>query len=243
MSRAPGASFAQFFPSAPRAAKDKAKEREKSKAQQADPTSTLSAADTHTNAKALADNASITHLSEDTSPLNAEPPPIPTEDNESVQGDILNGVGSASSHSSSGSSLFSTNNQPSNSMHMFGGSRNLNIQTPLTNTDASPNRVASPSNAKADAPVTAATRVALDDTKSEHVVAIHNSAPAEHIPSELRVLARDPTRVVKGKKCTYDPFHDPQLHSTKERLNRRPHYKEFGLVRIQSAAGSVILCV
>ncbi|KAI9648762.1 histone methyltransferase set1 [Ciborinia camelliae] len=229
MSRASGASFAQFFPSAPRAAKDKAKEREKSKAQQADLPSTLSVSDTHINAKALTDNASITRLSEDTSIPIADPPTLPTEDNESVQGDILNGVGSASSHSSSGSSLFSANNQLSSSMHTFGGSRNINDLTPLTNIDSSPNRVTSPSNAKADAPVSATTRVAPDNTKSEHVVAIPNSAPAEHTPPEPRVLARDPTRGVKGKKCTYDPFHDPQIHSTKEKHNRRPHYKEFGL--------------
>lgn len=243
MSRASGASFAQFFPSAPRAAKDKAKEREKSKAQQAESPTTPSVTDTQINAKALTDNASITRLSEDTSIPIADPPISTTEDNESVQGDILNGVGSASSHSSTGSSLFSANNQLSNSMQTFGGSRNVNDLTPLTTIESSPNGVASPGNAKADVPANATTRVALDDTKSEHVVAISNSAPAEHTLSEPRVFARDPARGVKGKKCTYDPFHDPTIHSTKEKHNRRPHYKEFGLVRIQSAAGSVILCV
>ncbi|QSZ29813.1 hypothetical protein DSL72_004331 [Monilinia vaccinii-corymbosi] len=229
MSRASGASFAQFFPSAPRAAKDKAKEREKSKAQQADSPSTLPVADTNIHAKALTDNASITRLSEDTAIPTANPFTLSTEDNESAQGDILNGVGSASSHSSTGSSLFSANNQLSNSMHTCGGPRNINDLTPLTNIDSSPNGVASPCNAKADAPVTAPARPALDVTKPEHVVAISNSATAEHTPTEPRVLARDPTRGVKGKKCTYDPFHDPQVHSTKEKLNRRPHYKEFGL--------------
>ncbi|TGO10410.1 hypothetical protein BTUL_0136g00330 [Botrytis tulipae] len=229
MSRASGASFAQFFPSAPRAAKDKAKEREKSKAQQADSPTTLSVTDTQINAKALTDNASITRLSEDISIPIADPPTLTTEDNESVQGDILNGVGSASSHSSSGSSLFSVNNQLSNSMQASAGSRNINDLTPLTNADSSPNGVASPGNAKADMPVTATTRAALDNTKSRHVVAIPNSAPAEHTSTEPRVLARDPARGVKGKKCTYDPFHDPHIHSTKEKHNRRPHYKEFGL--------------
>ncbi|KAA8575844.1 hypothetical protein EYC84_004933 [Monilinia fructicola] len=229
MSRASGASFAQFFPSAPRAAKDKAKEREKSKAQQADSPSTLSVADTNTNAKALTDNASITRLSEDISIYIADPPTLSTEDNESAQGDILNGVGSASSHSSTGSSLFSANHQLSSSMHACGGSRNINDLTPLTNVNSSPNGVASPGNAKADTPITATSRVALDGTKPEHIVATHNPAPAENTPTEPRVLARDPTRGVKGKKCTYDPFHDPSIHSTKEKLNRRPHYKEFGL--------------
>ncbi|KAF7871751.1 hypothetical protein EAF04_003858 [Stromatinia cepivora] len=229
MSRASGASFAQFFPSAPRAAKDKAKEREKSKAQQADSPAIISVAETHINAKALTDNASITRLSEDTSIPIADPPTLSTEDNESVHGDTLNAVGSASSHSSSGSSLFSTNNQLSNSMHTFGGSRNINDLTPLTNTDSSPNRVASPSNAKADVSVNATNNVVLENTKSEHVVTIPNSAPADHTPSEPRVLARDHARGVKGKKCTYDPFHDPTIHSTKEKHNRRPHYKEFGL--------------
>ncbi|PQE31982.1 hypothetical protein CJF32_00001607 [Rutstroemia sp. NJR-2017a WRK4] len=228
-----GASFAQFFPSAPRAAKDKAKERERFKAQQLDSPSIPSVADSHFNAQALADNAAITRLTGGTNTPSTEPmtepTPLSNEDNDSVQGDILNGVGSASSHSSTGSSLFSAPAQHFQNVYASGSSRNINDSTPLTNIDSSPHPVASPNNTKTDISAAATTSFAGENATSSHDFVQSKAAPAEQVSSEPRVLARDPTRSVQGKKLVYDPLLDITIKSSRERRDRSPLYKEFGL--------------
>jgi histone-lysine N-methyltransferase SETD1 len=233
MSRASGASFAQFFPSAPRAAKDKAKEREKVKFQNLDSPSIQSAADTKgvlsnlTNIRvedAAYRPGGGTHLpAQDTVAAQAE-------DNESIQGDILNGVGSASSHTSTISSGFSAPPQQY-SMTTFGSSQNVSSLTPLTNTDSSPSRNASPNQSKAVAPSTNSTGFSPDKAVAQNDVPQAQPTKADQSTSDPRVYARDPSRAVKGTKCTYDPYLDRRLDSAQKRKTK-PIYKEFGLVRI-----------
>jgi histone-lysine N-methyltransferase SETD1 len=231
MSRASGASFAQFFPSAPRAAKDKAKEREKVKSQISESPSIHSAADAQIAPTAfrVEDVTSHQPSSQSNIPVTYFGQP-PAEDNESIQGDLLNGVGSASSHTSSSvSSVFSAPAQQAN-MSTLGGPRNVSDLTPLTNTDSSPNRITSPNQYKAAAQATVSSGSAIDDVATQNVAAHVHNTMAHQNPPAPRIYARDPNKGVKGEKCTYDPLLDPKL-SDREKKKARTIYKEFGMVR------------
>jgi len=244
MSRAPPAtSFAAFFPSAPRAAKDKAKEREKSKTQNVGSPSVGPVADTPPVNTGLRfeEVGSIRFAVERNNTITESAPPA-AEDNESLPGDTLNGVGSASSHSSTISSVFSALPQQANNS-TFGGARNVSSLTPLTNTDSSPSHVASPGHYKIGAQAANASGFAANNSLLHNDVShVAQSAIADQIPPEPRVFARDPVRGVKGNKCTYDPLLDRKL-SSNDKKKAKPIYKDFGLVRIHNLPGSVILLV
>jgi histone-lysine N-methyltransferase SETD1 len=141
MSRAPAASFAQFFPSAPRAAKDKAKEREKVKPQIPDSTTKPHVADSPLGAsQPPAEDASLFHPAGEGNILVADSAAPSAEDHASPPGDILNGVGSASSYASTISSVFSAP-APSQNMSTSGAAQHVSSLTPLTAIDSSPRRV------------------------------------------------------------------------------------------------------
>jgi [histone H3]-lysine4 N-trimethyltransferase SETD1 len=234
--------FAAFFPSAPRAAKDKAKEREKSKSQSLESPGIRPSADTHvvsTNSRA-GDTGSSRSTKESLVTVTDIAAPQ-AEDNESISGDILNGVGSASSHTSTVSSVFSAPAQQSN-MSTSGGARNVSSLTPLTNTESSPLRIPSPKQSKPGALPT------ISSVSANEKAVLDNDSPpaqpalADQLPSDPRVYARDPNRGIKGIICTYDPLLDRKLGSN-EKKKAKPIYKEFGLVRKIKSAGSVILFV
>lgn len=243
MSRASGASFAQFFPSAPRAAKDKAKEREKVKSLGLDSPSIRPVADTKVSLSfpPRAEDAAAASSSS-RSGGDIKPPPVNgcpplAEDNDSLQGDLLNGVGSASSHSSTVSSGFSAP-APLSNMSTLGGPRNVSSLTPLTNLESSPIPAASPqykSGPHTTHPHELSNAIAVGTNST---LAAQPPVEAPHIPADSRVYARDPNKGVKGIKCTYDPL----LDKTAARKTK-PIYKEFGLVRIIQSVGSVILLV
>ncbi|KAI1004068.1 Histone-lysine N-methyltransferase, H3 lysine-4 specific [Podosphaera aphanis] len=221
MSRASGASFAQFFPSAPRAAKDKAKEREK-KSQALE------------KSKNIADKkvSSIKPRVEQTSPARDGDSTLPvadivvsqTEDHASTQGDILNDFGSASSHASS---VFSGTLQQSR-LSTLGNFRNN--MTPLTNLESSPpSGKASPNNHKlAPALSNGSIESTLNANISKNEVLHSRNPVATQVYEKSRIYARDPARSIKGNICTYDPLLDKKLSSS-ERKKIKPTYKEFGL--------------
>jgi histone-lysine N-methyltransferase SETD1 len=236
------ASFAQFFPTAPRAAKDKAKEREKVKSQNLETLSIPPLADSQVVLPiSRVEDAASHHPSESNIPVIDCAPP-PAEDSESIQGDLLNGVGSASSHTSSSvSSVFSAPTQQPN-MPTFGGAQNVSNLTPLTNTDSSPSRITSPNQYKSGAQVTISSGFSSDKTCPQNDDPQTPPAMAAQKPPDSRVYARDPNRGVKGTKCTYDPLLDRKLGSS-DKKKAKPIYTEFGLVRIHNLLGSVILFV
>jgi histone-lysine N-methyltransferase SETD1 len=242
MSRAPGASFAQFFPSAPRAAKDKAKEREKSKSMSIDSPSIRPVADTRTAApNSRPEDIGTSRGGGDGTSYTQDAAPPQTEDNESLQGDLLNGVGSASSHTSAVSSVFSAPAQQPN-ISTAGASRNVSSLTPLTNADSSPTRMASPNSYKLGSLATDSAWTSTEKAVSQDDVLQAHPVLADQSLSEPRVFARDPNKGVKGMICTYDPLLDRKL-SSNEKKKAKPIYKEFGLVRILQSLGSVILLV
>ncbi|TVY31916.1 Histone-lysine N-methyltransferase,H3 lysine-4 specific [Lachnellula subtilissima] len=220
MSRASGASFAQFFPSAPRAAKDKAKEREKGKSHTLGSPGVKPVADSFAaSLQPRAGNASSIPSAVERNPSTDTTAPQ-AEDNESLQGDLLNGVGSASSHASTTSSVFSAPAAQSN-MTAFSSSRNISSLTPLTNTDSSPNRMSSPHQPKTSDPSSVLTteKVQNDAPRAQPALADHNPPPA-------RIFARDPNRSIKGNICTYDP----DKHTTSDKKKKgKVNYKDFGL--------------
>ncbi|KAI9046494.1 hypothetical protein LZ554_009241 [Drepanopeziza brunnea f. sp. 'monogermtubi'] len=225
MSRAPSASFAQFFPSAPRAAKNKALEREKGKSSLAQELpNTRPAADT----KLVLPNFSMS----DAPPSrpgdeNIRPTTTDTAHTSAEEGDILNGVGSASSHSSTVSSVFSSAAQH----NTVSNATNHNFSTtPLTNIDSSPNRVASPYKYKSAAAGSSSTGAPSENhTGQDGVLHQHIAAKAEEqTPADPRTFARNPGKAVKGNVCTYDPNLDRKT-SSKERKHAKPIYKDIGL--------------
>jgi len=239
MSRPQGAaSFSAFFPAAPRAAREKAKEREKIKSR------TLDAP--HIRAANAQSTSSHTHTSTDNAasvlPIGENQPPTIShgdshatlaDDNESMQGDLLNGVGSASSHTSTVSSVFSAPALHANKTATE-GPKNVSSLTPATNIDSSPNRITSPQQQKIDGP---SRGVTTDSSNVPHIVPQAHITLAEQKLPTSRILARDPNTTVKGYKRTYDEY----IYATKG-VKKYGKEQEFGLVCIQSA-GSIILFV
>ncbi|KAH8650898.1 hypothetical protein BGZ60DRAFT_388579 [Tricladium varicosporioides] len=225
MSRASGASFSEFFPAATRAAKEKAKEREKVKLQSLESPIIKAVAD---NQSALQHNRAADVVSNIPSerdvPMTDAPPQA--DDNESLQGDLLNGVGSASSHASTVSSVFSANAQQSSGISTSGGARNMSSLTPLTNIDSSPNRTSSPFH-KSGVPTSG---IAVEAVSAPHDTPQAQPSMADIKPSTPRIFARDPNRGIKGAICTYDPLLDYNKHAKHDSKNKaKPIYKEFGL--------------
>ncbi|RDW74123.1 histone-lysine N-methyltransferase-2 [Coleophoma crateriformis] len=224
MSRASGASFAQFFPSAPRAAKDKAKEREKVKSQTLQSPSINPLADnlSKTLADSRAESGDSTARAGEPNTGAIESVPSIAEDNESMQGDLLNGVGSASSHESAVSSVFSA---PGHQNAAAVGSGILSSMTPLTNIDSSPTRLASPSQQKLDGLATVCSESAFESTSS---TLPSQATPVQEKPIDPRVFIREPGKNVKGTICTYDPLLDKKL-SSNDKKRAKAIYTEFGL--------------
>lgn len=236
--------FSAYFPNAPapRSAKDKAKERDKSKTQSAESPGIRPISDSHVLFTTRVGDISATQLTKENSAPGAESIRPSAEDNESVPGDMLNGVGSASSHTSTVSSVFSAPTQYYN-ISTAGGTLNMSSLTPLTNTESSPLRLSSPKRTVAEASVTtpaisAQERSLLEDRSFPAA----QPALADQIPPPARIHARDPNRGIKGDKCTYDPLLDSKIGSEGKR-KAKPIYKHIGLVRIKQSAGSVIFFV
>ncbi len=149
------------------------------------------------------------------------------DDNESLAGDILNAVGSASSHTSTASSVFSsTALQSGTTVPKASG----NSFTPLSTADSPSYAVGStPHKPKTSTPQYP--ERADEVTPKPRVLPNGTSGPSASSAVVRRVPARDPNRLVMGIICTYDPMLDKTLSSTDKR-KAKPIYKEFGPVRI-----------
>jgi histone-lysine N-methyltransferase SETD1 len=224
MSRPAGASFAQFFPAAPRAARDRAMERERAKIRAQESPSSQSV---DVNGRRTPLNPSASSRNDDGPvagftaksyvnggrPVAARPP---TDDNESLAGDTLNSGGSASSHTSASSSVFSGLTRPSAS----GAMRHSNTQLTPPTTIASPSSHLSTLKRQSTTPRRADNRDGLMPMPNGSV---------QDTPAVERVPARDPARSIKCIKRVYEPLLDASLSSSEKRKGK-PIYKEFGLV-------------
>lgn len=152
--------------------------------------------------------------------------PAAQDESECAQGDLLNGVGSASS-TSTVSSIFSMRHPTINIAHANNSRKSTSV-TPLTNLDSSP-----PSNA----PDLHQTRASRDDIEPGRKL---NRSPLQlhakerlSLISPLHIQLAHPTQArpgrgeAKGLKLTYDPYLDKKLSSEK-RHNSQVQYEAFG---------------
>lgn len=237
MSRA-AAGFADFFPTAPSVLQQKQKKRAALEQQQA---RSKGGGATGAPCPSRTDTALTPPATSEPSP--ERPPPanavvnggggdrgythVPTqEDNDLIQGDLLNGVGSASSHTSTVSSVFSGSNhfQTSSTLGLSAAAHAL---TPLTNTDSSPReRNSSPPLSKS-APASRALPDDHDDCRTLAKPRAETDASLVVENHETRLGARAWGGRVKGEICTYDPELDKKLTS-KEKKKLKPIYRKFG---------------
>lgn len=228
MTRPSSASFAQFFPAAPRAARDRAIEREKEKARKealespssalADKT-TLSRQHPPSAADRPADPALATSRRE---PSVSDPSHTPADDIDSFRVDIPNTVGSESSHTSIASSV--ANSSVRTNGVAVTKNASLSHLTPLTSID-SPSPTVAPPSTKPDT----STDSYLNNSNAPSLKPDASSDSATAVdPSNIsyRPPARDPSLRVQVIKATFDAVVDRS-----SRDKKKPRYKEFGLVR------------
>ncbi|KAL8418908.1 hypothetical protein RB594_002207 [Gaeumannomyces avenae] len=234
----PGASFTACFPAAPKAVRDRALERERARKRPADPpsTSAISRPSPLGGDCQPAEDTAPALCSSSAPPLRGSEPASDTprpyvDDSESIPGDILNAVGSASSHASTTSSVFSSSAphhsamapSKSSSSHVTPltnlGSPSYSVASgpsrPLASTPLGPDKVDGP---PSSTPTALAPNGALPDADSLSL----DAAAVERIP------ARDATRPVMGSRCIYDPLLDKSVPSDKKRSSK-PIYEDFGI--------------
>ncbi|KFY73413.1 hypothetical protein V499_06469 [Pseudogymnoascus sp. VKM F-103] len=203
MSRASTAGFSDFFPSAPRAAKNRAKERERAKSKpldspllepvNADRDAHIPSRSRDESGRGSISGAAGEEGARDTNIL------APTDEGELQQGDLLNCVRSTSSHTSTASSVFSTTAQNTGAA----AASNLISLTPLTNDDSSPiGQVASPRGHKAGLK-TPSSLEHVESSSSKHVLQ-DTPPPTQDMAEPQRAQVRDRDKP-KGQKCVFDP--------------------------------------
>ncbi|KAH7033319.1 uncharacterized protein B0I36DRAFT_321197 [Microdochium trichocladiopsis] len=194
---APSAGFNEYFPNAPRSSRDRAHERDRDR---------LSTEGSRTATPSRDTNP---HKPESfvTNPDASQPP---LDDAEIVPGDILNALGSTSSHESTTSSIFSTHNNNNTSLAAATGVPAPNSAlTPLTNI-GSPISSSRPTHHRRDAEASTSVGAMLSP-----------------LTGTERPPARDPARHVLGQRLIHDHPSDKSMSST-DRKNVKPRYKEFG---------------
>ncbi|KAK4164927.1 histone-lysine N-methyltransferase, H3 lysine-4 specific [Cladorrhinum sp. PSN259] len=212
MTRPTGASFAEFFPAAPRAARDRATERERARVK--DSNGHLTQLDSLTSSGP--DDGPASDLTTSKSHINdtsAHTGHSSADDTESLPEESLNtgASGDSSSHPSSVSSVFSASTRANAMAAMKNSSSQL---TPPT-TNGSPSSYLS--TGVLSKPLSTTPRYgSLNDTSSAL------SSVAERIP------ARDPSRSTLCMRSIYDP-HLEISDKDKALAKKKGKYKEYGL--------------
>lgn len=222
--------FADFFPTAPSVLQQKRSKAAQNRRRPKSPSfgqshisnvpkSTPASADGETEGDIVSNGARNVEA-------RIDPICIVQEENESVQGDLLNGVGSASSTSTS-SSIFSTSHRALGMAHPNEPHTSTSL-TPLTNVDSSPpsNPLNSPRRKRIHemaASVGSTTRSPMQEqTRSASEVQTPNLRP-----HQSRAQARPGRGEIKGLKIVYDPDLDKSLNP-KEKKSRKVQYQHFG---------------
>lgn len=226
MTRPSSGSFAQYFPAATRAARDRATEREKEKAKKDALESPSSAPTDKTppsrpSAPAAAsrpdDPALATSRREPSS--TSDPSRTPADDIDSFRADIPNTVGSESSHTSIASSIANSSVR-TNGVAVSKNSSHSHL-TPLTTID-SPSPAVAPPSTKPDP-----SRHAHSNNPNGHSLSLDAASDGANTSNiSHRPPARDPSLRVQVIRATFDAVID---RSSRDR--KKPKYKEFGLVR------------
>ena len=229
MSRASASSFAEFFPQAPDSLNKKRKNP--SEDEDLNGASRIDTAALHSVKRSRTES---THGEKVNGIASASRDPTkklaPRDDDDSYKGengDLLTGVGSASSLASTASSVFSHGGQP-NMATYTGVSGQQHALTPLTNTDSSPpGKNLSPRSAKAPSdhmPARSVDLYASADATSNNV---SETITPIHTPPEAKLQARPGPGEEKGSKLVWDPELDEKL-PPKDKKRFKAKYKQFG---------------
>ena len=221
--------FADFFPTAPsvlqqkksRTAQERKRQDSSGSSHLAGPSHTRDRADqTHIDARKVdrGHGALVNGTIRDQSAPQAAP--LTQDESESVAGDLLNGVGSASS-TSTASSVFDASGRQQEAVQQ---KRILQTElTPLTSIDSSsPGRTHSPAYVKQETSSIAHNPHSQNTTSTA-------AQPPTSMPAKPDFTGMGGVRpgksISKGSKITYDPELDKTI-SSKERRSRQPVYKE-----------------
>lgn len=222
--------FADFFPTAPSVIQQKKSKIAQEKNRQDSSSSRPPPSTAHT--RVSSDNVLLNARKNDgahrssTNGVNHdrslhEATTLTQDESESVQGDLLNGVGSASSTSTASSVFDAHNRQHDLSQQNRSDKTEL---TPLTTIDSSsPGQNKSPAYRKQDS------SAALHPGTSSRAAPSTMSRPPSSIPKQPDFSGMCGVRPGKGKskgaKIIYDPELDKTI-SSKERRSRPPQYKD-----------------
>ncbi len=232
MSRAPAGSFADFFPNAPSVLQQKRKRHAQDNQNRGHDASGRSAQQTPPSSNGVHVQSSCDPVHEDGNGHERERASKHSSpgDGEILKvdaGDLLNGVGSASSLASTASSVFSSNNTSAMAAYP-GASSESHALTPITNTESSP-----PGKAPSPRPAKMYPGAMRPDHSHRH----DSREPQRHTVSEAMTPVQTPPRArknprpgpgeVKGFKAIYDPELDPKL-SGKEKKKHKTRYRIFG---------------
>ncbi|KAG5978137.1 histone methyltransferase set1 [Claviceps digitariae] len=233
----PGVSFAQFFPNAPRVRAEAAQgrtDRERSRR------NSLAAGDSEREPSSGALDASTTSFARPSqSNVSSDGPHPQADDHDTPLGDIPSTVGSATSHTSSASSIFSSSRRQNTTSSLSHISTSTTPLAPRDSSSYSP----VPPYSKTDMPPLITADHAPGRPHHVAVTQSNNGTSSSNQPID-RPPARDPFPSVKGKICTYDPVLDRVRHKGVSK-SAKPIYKEFGLdddappmdPRLQKAGG------
>ncbi|KAL8849275.1 MAG: hypothetical protein Q9221_005745 [Calogaya cf. arnoldii] len=161
------------------------------------------------------------------SDLGSAPSHAVQEENDCTQGDLLNGVGSASS-TSTASSVFSASNPTLNHSNQQGSHQSA-TWTPLTHVDASPSGDTMESPHR-NHPPTEKT-YATDTNRSQPPQRSNRGPLLDSVSQQLgrNFEARPGKGEVKGEKITYDPCLDSKIKNDRnQKRDRKPKYAKFG---------------
>jgi histone-lysine N-methyltransferase SETD1 len=149
---------------------------------------------------------------------------VKTEDAESILGDPIHTVGSASSHTSTGSSVFSST---AHAKHTLPESRVSQSHTPLTTTSSSPasltpNPYSFRSLDRKESKSDNTTQLTVTHQDTSRATDGRDATPKPDTNAGVRPAG------AKGKILTYDPETDNNLSSS-DKKRRKPIYEDFGL--------------
>lgn len=221
MSRPSGNKFADFFPTAPSVLQQRKASKSVLQKTRAEVREELSE-DAPTEKFSARSNASGEESHQLRQPAQTEstkPECVPMNQDESdhFPGDLLNGVGSASS-TSTASSVFSSANL--NSAMTLSNGIHLNAMTPLTNADSSPPP-------KMISPVHEMDVRDGDGATSVESLSAGAAMTPQRTPPAVRKTARERGYVVKGSKVVYDPDLDKKVNA-KDKKKMKAQFADFG---------------
>lgn len=235
--------YADFFPAAP-----KVLQRKRSRAAESrhglDPTTTGSASPLRHSTASISSAKGEAERERHRKPgLTGDSHSAPSltfqEEGDCTQGDLLNGVGSASS-TSTASSIFSTGHRLQSLTNQHGSHRSSSV-TPLTHVDASPSRDVMNSPQRKHLPSEKGSAAHMNGASTlEKRGKSDESSYSDRGQLPRPPQARPSKGEIKGEKIRYDPDLDKRI-SSKEKRSRKPEYVAFGekvrLHRLRQAVG------